>query len=220
MIPTGRAINKMNNLEAESLYGGSSQIVRLEWITKTGGTPNPAYGVNEGATPTTNVLDNVAAIWGPVQRDQKEKTTISEETLSIDQQGFWYFANDLNLTGKPDLLILNRKMDKAYSGDGTSAAAIWTPDTAPAWTVNEWTGYWLVFPTSRFKILSNTVSALTVDLDGETLPVGSNTGEILTFVKWKPTRDDLSTPGGSLSPLGQEGIYQSILCNRLGIIGV
>lgn len=210
----------MRNIEAASLYGVSSQLVRLEWITETGGTFIASRNAYEGATPTINVLDNIAAIWGSVQRDQREKLSLEEQSMAIDQQGYWYFDNALNLTGKPNLIILHRVMDELYSGDGTDASDVWTPDDDPSWTTNQWRGYWLVFPTSRFKILSNDGISVTVDFDGGTLPAGSTAGEILTFIKWKPYRNDLSNPGGSLSPLGQEGVFQSLLCTRLGIIGV
>jgi len=220
MIIKSQHINKMRNIEAASIYGVGSQLVRLEWITETGGTFVPSRNAYEGSTKVTNVLDNVAAIWGPVQRDQREKVSLQEQAMAIDQQGYWYFDNSLNLTGKPNLIILHRMMDELYSGDGTDASDVWTPDDDPSWTVNQWRGYWLVFAASRFKILSNDATSVTVDLNDGILPVGSTAGEILTFVKWDPDRDDLSNPGGSLSPIGQEDVFQSLLCTRLGIIGV
>ena len=220
MIIRSQHINKMNNLEAAAINSPSSQLVRLEWITEVGGTYLESQRVFEGATLTTNVLDNIPAIWGPVQRDQREKTRIFDQTISIDQQAYWYFDNAQNLSYLDKLMILQRVMDLLFSGDGTAAAAVWTPDAVQAWIVNQWKGYWLVFPTTRFKILSNDATSVTVDLDGGTLPVGSTAGEILTFVKWRAVKDDLSNPGGSMSPLGQEGIFQSVLCTRLGTVGV
>lgn len=205
--------------EVATLYGGTSQLVRLEWETETGGALNAAHGKNTGATKVTHILDNVQAMWGPVQENQRERIKLEGLALNIDQNGFWYFDNARNLAAKPKMVILHRLKDKFYSGLGTGALAVWTPDVAPGWTVDEWAGYDLVFSDRRFKVLSNTTTALTVTLDGGTLPAGSTTGEVLKLVEWYPVRESLDVLGGSFAPMGLESIFQSVYCQRMSTVG-
>lgn len=213
-----RHISKVRSVEIAALNGPASQNIRLEWITESGGTHNAPNDTNEGAVKTTHVLD-VPAIWGPVNTDQKEKTRLDQNNMSIDQVGFWYFSKTLDLADKKELVVIHKVKDTYFSGAGTTAAAIWTPDVAPSWTIDQWKGHWILFGDNRFKVLSNTDSALTVDLDGGALPVGSNVGSIYILVIWNPVRDGLGLPSGATSPLGDELVLQSVYCSRQELIG-
>lgn len=202
--------------EAMTLYGPSSQRVRLEWITESGGVFNAPHDVYVDPVKTPNVSDNVPGIWGPVMRDQRERITLADLALSIDQLGFWYFANDLNLANRKELVILQHVRDQYYTGAGTGLATVWTPDVAPSWTVDEWIGYWLVFSDRRFKVLSNAMLDVTVDLgvDG-ILPTGSTTAELQQLIEWYPVRDDLAVSAGAMSPLNEIAIFQSVFVSRI-----
>lgn len=220
---SSRHVKSMLKQEAAILYGPTSSRVRLEWVTEAGGTLNQPHNIMVDATETVNILDNVAALWGPVMRDQREKTRLEGLSLDIDQLGFWYFANDLNLADRDKLLILHRLKDKYYAGAGTGAAAIWTPDEAPSWTADEWIGYWLVFSDRKYKITDNSTTAVTVDLSTDpgsnALPILSAEAEIMKLIKWYPIRQDLGVPAGALSPIFEENIFQSIFCSRIPIVG-
>lgn len=201
------------------LYGHSSELFRLEWVTETGGTLNVSHNEYVGATKTTQVDLNIPGIWGPVMRDQRERIDIDGMMVSIDQLGFIYFANDLNLAGKDKLVILQHVKDKYYSGAGVGAAAVWTPDTAPAWTVDEWISYWLVFTDRRFKITDNDAGTLTIDLGSGTLPTSSTSAEIMRLIEWHPVRRDLGVAAGALSPLNERLIFQSVFVSRIPVTG-
>jgi len=178
-----------------------------------------------GKTDTLVVSDNIAGIWGPVMRDQREKIDLDGQMINIDQLGFWFFPNSLNLAGLDDLLILQRNKDKYYTAPGTGAAAVWTPDDAPSFTENEWISFWLVFSDRRFKIIDNDTTTITVDLttgvpgSKQTLPVASTTAEILALIEWYPIRRDLGVNGGAMSPLASQTIFQSIFVSRIPVVG-
>lgn len=217
-------VNKMLRAETSVLYGPTSQQVRLEWITSVGGTYNAPHNVYVGATETLNVSDNVAAIFGSFKSDQRERINLNGQTLDIDQLGFWYFDNSLNLSEKTKLLVLHRNKDKYHTGAGSSSGSVWTPDDAPGFTADEWISYWLVFSDRRFKITDNDETTVTVDLNSgvpdnlQALPA-SGTAEILGLVEWYPVRRDLGFLGGAISPIGLETIFQSVFCSRIPIVG-
>ncbi len=211
--------------EVATLYGHSSQRCRLEWITSTGGALNKPHNKMVGAIDTLNVSDNVAGIWGPVMRDQREKVNLDGQVFNIDQLGFWYFPNSLNLAGLTDLLILQRNTDKYYTEAGIGAGSVWTPDEVPVFTADEWISYWLVFSDRRFKITDNDVTTVTVDLTSgvpsskRTLPTSSTTAEILGLVEWYPVRRGLGFEGGAISPLSSQTIFKSIFVSRTPVVG-
>ena len=225
MRVSSKHVAKILKSEAALLYGHSSQRCRLEWITSTGGVLNAPHNTMVGKTDTLNVSDNVAGIWGPAQRDQREKPILKDQTISIDQLGYWYFPNSLNLAGLTDLLILQRNKDKYYTGLGTGAAAVWTPDIDPEFTSNEWISYWLTFSDRRFKITGNDTTTVTVDLtsgvpgSAQTLPTESTSSEILRLVEWYPVRRGLGIDGGAMSPMGSQTLLQSILVSRIPVVG-
>ncbi len=212
-------VNKMLKAEVSALYGHSSGLFRLEWVTETGGTLNVPHDESVGSTKTTQVQTDVPGIWGPVMRDQREQIRVDGMMISIDQLGFVYFANDLNLQGKDQLVILEHVKDKYYSGAGTGAAAVWTPNTPPAWTADEWITYWLVFSDQRFKITDNAAGNVTVDLVGNTLPTSSTTAEIMRLIEWYPVRRDLGVVAGAIAPLNEQVIFQPIFVSRIPIAG-
>jgi len=225
MRVSSKHVNKVLKSEISTLYGASSQRCRLEWITSTGGTLNKPHNLMVGKTDTLVVSDNIAGIWGPVMRDQREKIDLDGQMINIDQLGFWFFPNSLNLAGLDDLLILQRNKDKYYTAPGTGAAAVWTPDDAPSFTENEWISFWLVFSDRRFKIIDNDTTTITVDLttgvpgSKQTLPVASTTAEILALIEWYPIRRDLGVNGGAMSPLASQTIFQSIFVSRIPVVG-
>ncbi len=139
--------------------------------------------------------------------------------------GFLFFDHSLVLAGKENLLILQKGQDKYFTGAGVDAASVWTPAVDPEWTANEWVSYWLVFSDRRFRIVSNTTTALTVDLatgpsqQTTTLPSGSNTGEIMRLIEWYPVRKDLGIDGGALSPMNTNTIFQSVFVSRIPVTG-
>lgn len=220
---SSRHVKGMLKRETAVLYGPTSHRVRLEWMTETGGTLNEPHGIMEEATETVNIQNNIPALWGPVMRDQREKTQLEGLALDIDQLGFWYFANDLNLADKDKLLILHLLKDKYYVGDGTGAGSIWTPDEDPSWTADEWIGYWLVFSDKRYKITNNSTTAVTVDLNSDpgsnALPALSTESEIMKLIKWHPIRQGLDVVAGALSPMAEENIFQSIFVSRIPAVG-
>ena len=205
------------------LYGPTSHRVRLEWASETGGILNAPHNIMVGATETVNIQNDVAALWGPVMRDQREKTRLEGLGLDIDQLGFWYFANDLNLADKDKLIILHLLKDKYYVGDGTGVSAVWTPDDAPSWTADEWISYWLVFSDKRYKITDNSTTAVTVDLatdpGGNALPAASTEAKIMKLIKWHPVRQDLGLSAGALSPMHESLIFQAVFSSRIPIVG-
>ncbi len=224
MRVSSKHVVKILKGEAALLYAPSSQRCRLEWITSTGGTLNAPHNVMVDKTDTLNVSDDVAGIWGPAMRDQREKIIFENQTLSIDQLGYWYFPDSLNLAGLTNLLILQRNKDKYYTGAGTGAAAIWTPATAPEFTADEWISYWLVFSDRRFKITDNDTTTITVDLtsgvpEGKQALPGSTTAEIIGLVEWYPVRQALGFDSGSMSPMGSQTLLQSIFVSRIPVTG-
>ncbi len=212
-------VSKMLKTEIAAIHGHSSGLFRLEWITETGGTLNVPHNEYAGATETVNVLADVAGMWGPVMRDQRERIEIDGNMISIDQLGFVYLSNDLNLQGKDKLVILEHVKDKYYSGSGTGSGSVWTPGTAPAWTADEWITYWLVFSDRRFKITDNAAGTVTVDLAGGTLPEASTAAEIMRLIEWHPVRRDLGVAAGAISPLNEQMIFQPIFVSRIPIAG-
>ena len=222
---SAKHVSKVLKGEVSALYGVSSQRCRLEWVTVSGGVLNSPHNINVGETKTLQVNEDVAGIWSPVMRDQRERVKFEDQVVMVDQLGFWYFANDLNLAGLQEILILQKFKDKYYTAAGTPASAVWTPTEAPSWSVDEWISYWLVFSDRRFKITSNTTTAITVDLTSgipaskQSLPAGSNTGEIMGLVEWYPVRRDLGIEGGALSPLNAETIFQSVFVSRIPVTG-
>ncbi len=222
---SAKHVSKVLKAETSLLYGQSSQRCRLEWITSTGGVLNEPRNLMVGKTDTLVVSADVAGIWGPVMRDQRERVNLDGAMISIDQLGFWYFPHSLNLANKDDLIILQKNKDRYYTGAGVGASAVWTPDTAPTWTVDEWIKHWLLFSDRRFRVTSNTTAAVTVDLttgvptDLQTLPTDSTSGELIGLAEWYPVRKDLGFAGGALSPLGAGTIFQSIFCSRIPVVG-
>lgn len=222
---SSRHVKKMLKQETAVLYGPTSQRVRLEWRTETGGTLNKPHNIYVGATITVNVLDNVVAIFGSFKSDQRERINLDRLALSIDQLGFWYFANNLQLADKNNLLILQHIKDKYYSGNGTGSGSVWTPDTDPSWTADEWIGRWLVFPDRRFKITDNGTESLTADLTsdpkdgGNILPTSSTQGKIMGLAEWYPVRNNLALQAGAIAPLETEMIFQAVFCSRIPIAG-
>lgn len=225
MRVSSKHVGKMLKAEIAAIQGHSSGLFRLEWVTKTGGTLNVPHNEPVGATVSVNIESDVPGIWGPVMRDQRERISIDGNMISIDQLGFVYLSNDLNLQGRDELLILQHVKDKYFTGAGTGAAAVWTPDDAPAWTADEWITYWLVFSDRRFKITDNAAGNLTVDLTTEreianqSLPAPSTTAEIMQFVEWHPVRQDPGVVAGALSPLNEQVIFQSVFVSRIPIAG-
>ncbi len=216
-------VAKMLKAETAAIYGHSSGLFRLEWITQAGGALNVPHNEKVGATDTTNIMADVPGIWGPVMRDQRERISVDGNMISIDQFGFVYFANDLNLQGKNNLVIHEHVKDPSYTGAGTGAAAIWTPDEAPGWTADEWITYWLVFSDRRFKIADNAVGNLTVTLasepNGLALPVAPTSAAIMRLIEWHPVRRDLGVAAGALSPMNEQMIFQSVFVSRIPITG-
>ena len=225
MRVSSKHVAKMLKTEISAIYGHSSGLCRLEWITQTGGSLNVPHDELVGATDAVNIENDVAGMWGPVMRDQRERVSIDGNMISIDQLGFVYFANDLNLQGRDKLVILQHVKDKYYTGAGTGAGSVWTPGTAPAWTADEWITYWLVFSDRRFKITDNAAGNVTVDLTSEheianqSLPASSTTAEIMRFVEWHPVRADPGVVAGALSPLNEQVIFQSVFVSRIPITG-
>ena len=225
MKVSSKHVNKVLKAETATLYGKGSQKFRLEWITSTGGSLNRPHNVMVGKTDTLHISDNVSGIWGPVMRDQREKVDLDGQMINIDQLGFCFFPNSLNLAGLQDLLILQRITDQYYTGDGIGAGSVWTPDGAPSFTLNEWISYWLVFSDRRFRITGNDEGTITVDLTKgipsgkQTLPTGSTTAEILGFIEWYPVRRDFGFIGGAMSPLNTQTIMQSIFVSRIPVVG-
>ena len=216
-------VSKMLKTEISAIYGHSSGLFRLEWITQSGGTLNVPHDELLGATDTVNIENDVSGMWAPVMRDQRERISIDGNMISIDQLGFVYFANDLNLQGRDKLIILQHVKDKYYSGAGTGAAAVWTPGTAPAWTAEEWITYWLVFSDRRFKVTDNAAGNLTVDLasepGGQALPTSSTSAEIMRLIGWHPIRQDSGVVEGALSQMNEQVIFQSVFVSRIPITG-
>jgi len=216
-------VNKLLKVETSALYGHSSGLFRLEWITQTGGTLNIPHNERPDATDLTNIMADVPGIWGPVMRDQRERISVDGNMISIDQFGFVYFANDLNLQGKDNLIIYEHVKDPSHTGAGTGAAAIWTPGEAPGWTADEWITYWLVFSDRRFKIADNAVDNLTVTLASEPnglgLPTDSTSAAIMRLIDWHSVRRDLGVVAGSLAPINEQMIFQSIFVSRIPIAG-
>ena len=212
-------IDRMFKREKSLLYGHSSELFRLEWVTSTGGTLNVPHDAYVGATEMIQVEADVSGIWGPVMRDQRERIDLDGLMVSIDQLGFVYFDNNLNLQGRDKLMILQNVTDKVYSGAGVGAASVWTPGTAPAWTVDEWITYWLIFSDRRFKITGNAVGDVTVDLNGGTLPTESTSAKIMRLIEWYPVRADLGVAAGAVSPINDQLIFQSIFVSRIPITG-
>jgi len=225
MKVSSRHVAKMLKAEFSAIYGHSSCRFRLEWITQTGGTLNVPHDELVDATDAVNIENDVAGMWGPVMRDQREKISIDGNMISVDQLGFVYFANDLNLQGRDNLVILQHVKDKYYIGAGTGAASVWTPDAAPGWTADEWITYWLVFSDRRFKITDNAAGNVTVDLTSEheianrSLPASSTTAEIMQLIEWHPVRRDPGVVAGALSPLNEQMIFQSVFVSRIPIVG-
>ncbi len=216
-------VSKMLKAEISAIHGHSSGLFRLEWITQAGGTLNAPHNELLGATDTVNIENDVAGMWAPVMRDQRERISLDGNMISIDQLGFVYFANDLNLQGRDKLLILQQVKDKYYSGAGTGSESVWTPGTAPAWTADEWITYWLIFSDRRFKITDNAAGNLTVDLTsepgGQSLPTSSTNAEIMRLIEWHPVRRDLGVAAGALSPLNEQMIFQAVFVSRIPIVG-
>lgn len=222
---SAKHVTNVHQAELSMLYGPSSQRVRLEWVTSIGGTLNKPHNKYVGATETLHISNNVAGIWGPVMRDQRERVRMEGQAIDIDQLGFWYFDNSLSLAEKTNLLILHCLKDKYHSSNGTGSASVWTPDEDPEFTADEWISYWLVFSDRRFKITDNDTTTVTVDLTSgipsslQELPETSTAAEIMALIEWHPVRQKPELPGGALSPMGQETILQSVFCSRIPIVG-
>jgi hypothetical protein len=220
---SAKHVNTVLKREFSALHSTSSSDCRLEWITIAGGVYNEPHDTYTGATETVNIDTAVTGMWSPVMRDQRERIDLEEQTLSIDQLGFWFFSNGLNLSSRNDLVILQKDKEKYHSGSGTGAAAIWTLDVDPEFDDDEWLEHWLVFADRRFKIIDNNGTSVTVDLTsgigGSTLPAGPVTGEIMGLVEWYPVRRDLGFSAGVLSPINSRQMFQSIFCSRIPVTG-
>ena len=211
-------INRTRKAELQALHGASSQLVRLEWITATGGTLNIAHGVNAGETKTLQVNDVVPAIYGAPGFRSKDDLDAADRIVSIDEEVTWYFANDFKFGNLAELVIIQKLKSDYLQSDGTGTGAVWTPDSAPAWVVDSLIGYDLVFSDRRFKIISNTALKVTVDLPSLPLPnalPGAAQFEIYESIEWFPIRDDPQARGASLAPLGDQLILQGVACSRI-----
>ena len=187
-------VNKLLKVETSALHGHSSGSFRLEWITQTGGDLNVPHNELVGATDMINISADIPGIWGPVMRDQRERINVDGNMISIDQFGFVYFANDLNLQGKNNLVIYEHVKDPSYTGAGTGAAAIWTPD-----------GHLTV--------------TLASEPNGLALPTDSTSAAIMRLIEWHPVRRDLGLAAGALAPINEQMIFQSIFVSRIPIAG-
>ena len=209
-------IRKMK-IQAESqMHSAMGQDIRIEWITKAGGTLNAAYNVTEGGTDSLNVFDTKAII------THIDDRRLLELGMTLTDADFFFIdiETDINLKNKPNFVIVQKIDDPEYwDGNGIGASAVWTPDSAPSWTVDQWKGYWLWFSDKRFEIVSNTTTALTVNLGNYTLPTISTYGEIVSVKKYKPIMDAPSLDEGMRTPFGSGILFQTIIATTTGTVG-
>lgn len=208
-------IRKMRIRADATMHGAMAQNIRLEWITKVGGTPNVAYDVVEGGTDNLNIFDTKAII------THIDDNRLLELGMTLTDADFFFINidTDINLKTKPNFRIIQKIDTEYYQGNGTGASAVWTPGVAPSWIVNQWVGYWLWFSNRRFLIISNTATALTVTLGNYTLPIESTSGEIVSVKEYKPINDAPALSDGMRTALGSGLLFQTVICTTTGSVG-
>ncbi|GEM_PF-4365788 len=208
-------ITRMKQEADKTLYSALGQLVRIEWQTQSGGIYKNPFEVYVGGTLTKNVLDTVALISSI--RDSELKLMDSEIVRA--NPAIIKLRTNVNLKNHPNFRIIQKIKDEYWTGAGTGAGSVWTPDSAPNWTADQWRGFWLWFSDKRFEVLSNTATALTVNLAGDTLPASSTTGEIMSVKEWYPVFNQPTLGGGVRSAAGTHQLLQSVLCTEIPIRG-
>lgn len=171
---------RRRQIEATRILYSRGQVVRLEWDTESGGTARAGYGVNEGATVTKNVDDNVRALKQSLGLN--ELKMVRDSRLNIGDAK-WSFLTDVNFSLRKRLVIVHKLVDQKVTGTGTASGSVFTVATA-TYTVNEHVGKWLFLASSRFQVQSNTATELTVNLKGQTLTSGAF--ELMPATEWFP----------------------------------
>jgi len=198
------------------LYSAAGQKIRIEWITESGGSAKAAWGIDhDGGSETENMLDTRCLISNlkRSQFDLLDKAIVERKPVLIRLE------TDVNLKTRPNFVIVQRLDTKYWTGNGVGSGAIWTPDSPPGWTADAWTSFWLWFSDKRFEITSNTTTALTVDLDGKTLPASSTSSEIVAVKEWYPILNIPDLADGMDQPLGDSQLSQALICTKLPYVG-
>lgn len=198
------------------MYSSLGQPIRIEWETTSGGTLKESFGIYEGGSKTENIFDTNAIITSIDYRALKQ---LSQEIL-VNNPAIIQIETDINLQNSSRFTIVQKLTTEGWGAkEGSGAADVWTPTAAPSWTVNQWKGFWLWFGDRRFKILSNTTTALTVILGDQTLPTDPTNAEILEVQEWYPVFNNQSLSEGMRYPFGDGQLLQGILCTKLPVPG-
>ncbi len=209
-------IRKIRITAERDMFSAMGQDIRIENITKVGGTPNVAYDVIEGGVDTLNILDTKAII------THIDDRRLLEFGMTLTDADFFFIdvETEINLKNKPNFVIVQKIDDPEYwDGNGIGAASVWTPDVVQAWTIDQWKGFWLWFSDKRFEIVSNTATALTVTLGNYTLPTISTYGEIVSIKKYNPINDAPPLGSGMRYPFGSGILFQTIIATTVGTVG-
>lgn len=208
-------LKRLRQKAIETLYSSLGQNVRIEWVTRSGGTYNDAWDITEGGTPSDNILDTVAIISGL----EEPQLQLLDKSIIDASPALLFLETDINLKNRPNFIIAQKIETEYWKGDGTGASTVWTPDSPPSWTADEWIGFSLWFSDRRFEITDNDTTTLTVDLDGGTLPTSSTEAEIVSIQEWFPSLNAPDLADGMVSPLGDSQLLQSLLITKIPVRG-
>lgn len=185
--------HRMEVTALEMLNSSAGTDIRLEWITESGGAAYPPFDETTGATITYH-NNTVRALVLPTSRQRINQIS---DLLSTEEIRQFQFDPKLNLASRDNLTFYLVMKNTGEVGSGTGSDLVWTPDTDPEWTVNEWQGFHVIIGTDdyKWKVLSNDSESLTLEENQHTLPE-SGEYEILSLQPWYPLRDKSSAEEG------------------------
>ena len=213
-----RDLEVMRKVANSDMYSPLAQSIRIEWETISGGVLKESFQIYEGGTKTEYVQD-VQAIISSIDSDRSNIQQLDSTILTFNP-AIVKIETDINLRNSPNFIIAQKLTTEEWGTKaGIGAAAVWTPEDDPNWTIDQWKGHWLWFSDRRFEIVSNIAIAVTVELRDQALPTALTNADIIEVQEWFPVMNNPSLSDGLRTTLGNEQLWQTILCTQLPVPG-
>lgn len=209
----------MRKVANKDMYSAMAQSIRIEWETVAGGVLKPAFNIYKGGSKTEHVQD-VQAIITEIDTAVMPQIQFLDSHILTNSPAIIKIETDVNLKNMSRFMIAQKITNNEWGSlPGSGSVAVWTPSADPSWTADQWKGYWLWFSDRRFEVLSNTTTALTVNLRDQALPTLATNAYILGVQEWYPVFNDQSVSNGLRTLLGTEQLWQAILCTKIPVPG-
>ena len=217
MIPaiTQFDIQKMEKMTRILINSPFSQVLRIEWITESGGNLVPGWEVYVSEKETKNVSETkglVTRIPRPIYEQLGREIIDSSPSIIM-------LKTDINLYNRPNFKIVQIIKREYWSDFGAGTGGIFTASQDPCWTDDQWIGYSLLLPDVRYRILDSGSDSVTVDIGDDEFPDRTITGEIASIVEWYPVYNRPDLGEGALNVIGNSQLFQAVLCTLKPVVG-